>query len=129
MAYTNLHIFPFTGSHKYGTDVHPFTSLAFFGNCVSTNPPRCTAILLNDLDWNIHHGEEYYITIRVNSSLGLTAKVSSKPYKHEILKPSAGVVIDTDPRKSDVVCNIHHKIFSKINEGFILIVSFLLLSL
>ena len=93
-----LHVLPILGTTKYGTDVNPFSDLNFESNCNSTVPPTCTATPVKELDWDLHHGKEYYITVRVNNTAGLMTKVSSKPYKHNVLPPSAGVVIDIDPK-------------------------------
>ena len=74
-----------------------------FGVCEHTIPPTCTAIPLNDLEWDMHHSKEYFITIQVNNTAGLATRVTSKPYQHDVLPPSAGVVIDVDVSKSDMV--------------------------
>ena len=88
---------PFAGTRIYGTDVHPFSDLNFVSTCKSSLPPTCTAISTNELDWDLNHGKEHYITIRVNNTAGLMTRVSSKPYRYDILAPSAGIVIDIDP--------------------------------
>ena len=51
----------------------------------------------------MHHSKEYFITIQVNNTAGLVTRVTSKPYQHDVLPPSAGVVIDVDVSKSDMV--------------------------
>ena len=84
-------------------DVHPFSNLKSFGECESTHPPTCTAISLNELDWDVHYSKEYYITIRVNNTAGLVTRVSSKQYRHDVLAPSSGVVIDVDSSRKNAV--------------------------
>ena len=109
-------------------DVHPFSNLKSFGECESTNPPTCTAISLNELDWDVHHSKEYYITIRVNNTAGLVTRVSSKQYRHDVLAPSSGVVIDVNLNHSNAVC-LHtafinmfkclHSAFKNMHSAFI----------
>ena len=84
-----------------------FKKLTAYGECEASEPPTCTAIPLNQLEWNVHHSKDYYITIRVTNTAGLVTRATSKPYKHTILAPSKGIVIDVDISKQDQVSDLN----------------------
>ena len=93
----------FVGTTSYGVDVYPFSNIKAFGACESTYPPTCTALLLDELDQNAQQSKMYYITIRVNNTVGLVTRASSKPFRHDVLASSSGIVIDVDSSCSKVV--------------------------
>ena len=90
-------------------------------SCKPTVPPTCTAVSIRDLAWDIHHEQEYYITIRVNNTAGLISRQCSKPYKHDVLAPFAGIVIDIDPNAPQKVSILQILKFVKFHYCFVFV--------
>ncbi|XP_061176006.1 uncharacterized protein LOC133184957 [Saccostrea echinata] len=84
------------GHTPRGTQIQNYSPLKPGGSCTLTEPPTCTAILINDAEWALHGNHTYYITIKAENTAGLPAFGVSEPYIHNVQPPSTGIVMDIE---------------------------------
>jgi hypothetical protein len=105
------------GSSKNGQNILPYRKLSIGGNCNASNPPTCTAISLNDLQWHLHREQSYYVSIKSVNIAGMHVIGSARMLKRDGLV-SKGLVQDIDDSRN-LVCYMHafvcllHQIYIK----------------
>ncbi|ESO88602.1 hypothetical protein LOTGIDRAFT_234472 [Lottia gigantea] len=82
------------GTTKGGQQIATFSDLNFYVPCLEALLPTCTVFDIMKLDWSLHHGYKYYISIKIENTVGLHTVISSEPLTYKSLLPSKGVVID-----------------------------------
>lgn len=86
--------FLFLGHNPYSTDVRQYSPIEQNGPCKSSSKYRCTAIDIAKLNWKLHGNSLYYINIKATNLAGLSVTKTSIPYRHNILLPTKGIVVD-----------------------------------
>ncbi|ESO88616.1 hypothetical protein LOTGIDRAFT_234474 [Lottia gigantea] len=82
------------GTTEGGQEIIKFSDLNFNVPCLEALPPTCTVFDIMKLDWSLHHGYKYYISIKIENTVGLHTVISSESLTYKSLLPSKGVVID-----------------------------------
>ncbi|ESO88609.1 hypothetical protein LOTGIDRAFT_165393 [Lottia gigantea] len=82
------------GTTQGGQEITKFSNLNFNVPCLEALPPTCTVFDIMKLDWSLHHGYKYYISIKIENTVGLHTVISSESLTYKSLLPSKGVVID-----------------------------------
>ncbi|XP_046345841.2 uncharacterized protein LOC124126446 [Haliotis rufescens] len=94
------------GSSPGGSDIIPFLPLQSGGGCSVSTPPSCTAVATRDLQWDLHHGHTYYVSVKVTNIVGLWTVGVSEPYVHNVRLPSLGVILDVSPQEEQSLLGI-----------------------
>ncbi|ESO83749.1 hypothetical protein LOTGIDRAFT_168990 [Lottia gigantea] len=82
------------GRTKGGQEIIKYSDLNFNEPCLEALPPTCTVFDILKLDWSLHHGYKYYVSIKIENTVGLHTVISSESLTYKSILPSKGVVID-----------------------------------
>ncbi|XP_061177042.1 uncharacterized protein LOC133185758 [Saccostrea echinata] len=82
------------GHTPTGTQIQNYSPPKAGGTCILTEPPTCTAITINDTEWELQGNHTYYVTIKAENTAGLSVFGVSEPYIHNLQLPSTGIVMD-----------------------------------
>ena len=64
--------------------------------------PTCVAIPESSLDWHLHGGHDYYVSLRIEGLSGLSRIVTSDVYSHYSGPPSVGIVYEVSLNSPEV---------------------------
>ena len=96
-----------TGHHPEGEETQPYQPITTDNThdelCTWFGIPTCVAIPVSSLDWHLHGGHDYYVSLRIEGLSGLSTIVTSEVYTHYSGPPTLGMVYEVSLNYPEVL--------------------------